>query len=278
MRRSASAITPWMLLVAVTAACGSDAGTDDSNASGGLAGSASGSAGVSGTAGAGKGGTAGTAGGSSGGGSSGVAGTSSSGGAGGGSAGASGSASGSSGSSATGGAAGVAGAQGGAGGAPQGGAAGGAGLAGASGATAGTAGGAGVAGAGGSAGAGGTAGTGGGGGDDALCADRTGGALVEAEVLGETLRFWTTNDAFIQELEDSIGAIPERIPLLELEDGRDCDSQWTFHFDPATPRFVDDWIDICDVELSRIEGDKTFYLANGDFCPRFMHVESVSAR
>jgi hypothetical protein len=272
MRAFASAITPWILLAALTAACGSETGTDGSNANGGVFGSVSGSAGVSGAAGAGKGGTAGAAGGSSGSGSSGVAGTSSSGGAGGGIA---GSASGSSGASATSGAGGGAGAAGGAGGAPQGGAAGAAGLAGASGSTSGTAGG-GASGAGGAAGGAGAAGTGGGG--DELCAERMGGALVEAEVLGETLRFWTTNDAFIQELEDSIGAIPERIPLLELADGRDCDSQWTFHFDPATPRFVDDWIDICDVELSRIEGDKTFYLANGDFCPRFMHVESVSVR
>lgn len=278
MRAFASRITPWSLVIALTAACGSEVGGDDSNASGGLAGFASGAAGVSGAGAVGNGGAAA---GSSGSGSSagaGIAGTSS--GAGGSTAGNAGSASGTSGAAGTSGvsgtigAGGVAGASAGGGGAPQGGAAAGAGLGGA----AGTAGSAGTA-PGGTAGNGGAAGSAGaGGGGDELCAERTGGALIEVEVLGETLRFWTTNDAFIQEVEESIGAIPERIPLLELEDGRDCDAQWTFHFDPATPRFVDDWIDICDVELSRIEGDKTFYLANGDFCPRFMRIERVTAR
>jgi hypothetical protein len=164
-----------------------------------------------------------------------------------------------------------------------GGASGSGGVAGASGAAMGGAAGGGTAGA--SSGGGGASGSGGagdggtgGGGSETLCLDREGGAMIDVDVLGEKLRFWTTNPAFIDEVQQSLGEIPERIPLLALADGTDCDATWTFHIEPSSPRFEDDWIDICDVELSRIEGDKTFYLANGDFCPRFMRIERIETR
>jgi hypothetical protein len=272
---------PWILATLLSAlACGEEAPPSDPSGIGGAAGSASGSAGGSGAP---PGGSAGTAGSMTAAGTSGAFGNS-------GSAGTSGTA-GTAAGGTTGGESGRAGsggvsAAGGAGGASTaGGASGFGGASGASGAPMGGASGAGQAGfssGGASAGSGGSGGAGDGGaagnGNETLCLDREGGAMIDVDVLGEKLRFWTTNAAFIDEVEQSLGEIPERIPLLALADGTDCDASWTFHIDPSNPRFEDDWIDICDVELSRIEDDKAFYLANGDFCPRFMRIERVETR
>jgi hypothetical protein len=160
---------------------------------------------------------------------------------------------------------------GGAGGAGAGGASGAAGRGGAtSGAGAGAGG---MAGSGGIAG-GGRGGAGGSGGASALCATRTGGALIDMTIAGEALRLWFTNTAFINEMEQNVGREAPRQPILDLVDGQDCDPRWTWHANPQNPRFASAQMDTCASWPSDVENDKGTWL-NTDWCPEMVHVVAV---
>jgi len=229
---------------------GSGPGGSSAGASSGGTGATSGTStggSVGGTAGAPQGGAAGSA---SAGASAGLGGAGGTGGTGA----ASGSGSGTAGEGGTGGIAGAAG--GGAGGAGAG--------AGGRGGSGGAAGSSGVGGRGGSGGAGG-----------ALCATRTGGALIDLSIAGESLRLWFTNAAFITEMEQNVGREAPRQPILDLVDGRDCDPRWTWHANPANPRFAPAQMDTCASWPSDVENDKGTWL-NTDWCPEMVQVVRVS--
>jgi hypothetical protein len=153
---------------------------------------------------------------------------------------------------------------------------GGVGGGGGTGATSGTSGSGGTAGSGGKAGAGagGKAGSGGSAGGGALCATRSGGALIDMSIAGETLRLWFTNTAFINEMEQNVGRTAPRQPILELIDGRDCDPQWTWHANPANPRFAPAHMDTCASWPSDVERDKNTWLID-DWCPDMVRVVAV---
>lgn len=184
-----------------------------------------------------------------------------------------GSASGGDGVSGTGGASGAASGMAGApGGGTNGGASGASGSAGRGGSGSGAGG---MAGAGGIAGAGGRGGgAGGSGGSGALCATRTGGALIDMTIAGEALRLWFTNTAFISEMEQNVGREAPRQPILDLVDGQDCDPRWTWHANPQNPRFATAQMDTCASWPSDVENDKGTWL-NSDWCPEMVQVVAV---
>jgi len=126
-----------------------------------------------------------------------------------------------------------------------------------------------------------TSGTGGAGGGDALCAERTDGALVDFTIVAESLRLWITNDAFIDEsIAQLAGDVQPRVPLFnDLVDGQDCDPQWSWHVDPQTVEFADFTIELCDGLPSHIEADKQYWLNTvSSYCPWSAVVAAVDDR
>jgi hypothetical protein len=123
-------------------------------------------------------------------------------------------------------------------------------------------------------GSGGTGGAGGSGGSNMLCATRTGGALIDMTIAGESLRLWFTNMAFINEMAQNVGREAPRQPILDLVEGRDCDPQYTWHANPATARFATAQMDICAAWPSVVEQNKDLWV-NSDWCPEEVHVVAV---
>ena len=122
--------------------------------------------------------------------------------------------------------------------------------------------------------------TGGMGGNGALCADRTGGALIDFAIADDTLRVWIENSAFIAEAERLLDAGETRVPMFStLLDGTDCDEQWTWHPDPADVEFADFTIELCDGTPSYIEENKAEWLDTvGSYCPWSARVTAVTER
>ena len=71
------------------------------------------------------------------------------------------------------------------------------------------------------------------------CPDRTDGAFVTLGVCGSTVKLWIRAPAFIDESASYVGttATP-RTPALALVAGSDCDPQWSWHVDDASPTWV----------------------------------------
>jgi hypothetical protein len=131
-----------------------------------------------------------------------------------------------------------------------------------------------------SSGRGGASGRGGTGGSGALCEDRTGGALVEFEIVEETFRVWIENAAFIAEAERLLDAGETRVPNFQtLIDGSDCDPQWSWHVDPNDVEFADFTIELCDAVPSYIEENKADWFDQvGQWCPWSARVTAVTQR
>ncbi|MDC3958669.1 hypothetical protein KEG38_32740 [Polyangium jinanense] len=134
---------------------------------------------------------------------------------------------------------------------------------------------------GGSGGQGGAGGQGGqGGGGSALCADRTGGALVTFDVVGQSLTVWITNQAFIDEAIQLKEQGTTRIPnFAEVIDGQDCDPKWTFHVDPEKATFVDATIELCDGTPEYVEEHTAEWIDQvKQYCPWNTKVTNVEVR
>jgi hypothetical protein len=127
-----------------------------------------------------------------------------------------------------------------------------------------------VGGAGGSSGAGGSAGE--------LCADYSGGAFIDFDIVEETLRVWVTNPSFITEAERLLAEDEARIPVFNtLLDGTGCDPQWSWRPDPMDLDFADFTIEICDGVPSYIERNKQEWLSSvGSYCPWSARVVAVT--
>ena len=102
-----------------------------------------------------------------------------------------------------------------------------------------------------------------------ICSGRAGGAMITFGFSGpETLRVWITNGPFIDKAKELLATGTGLIPVFPppLLDGRDCDSHWTWHPDPATPDWAEFTIEVCDGHPSDVEADKAYWLGIG-FCP-----------
>jgi len=97
--------------------------------------------------------------------------------------------------------------------------------------------------------------------DDAGTTAREGGALIELWVTDDTLWFWSTNDAFINEaIEIANGERPSRVPNLALRRGADCSQPTSFHVDSDDMEWADMAIEICDGRIVDIESDIDYWV------------------
>lgn len=114
----------------------------------------------------------------------------------------------------------------------------------------------------------------------ALCAERTGGALITFAICERTLTLWSTAGPFVDDAVAMLASGEERIPAFdELVDGTDCDAQWSWHADPAAMSFVDLAIELCDGCPFHIEEDKAYWLDTvGQYCPWTARVTAVDDR
>lgn len=114
----------------------------------------------------------------------------------------------------------------------------------------------------------------------ASCAARRGGAFVTLEVCGASVKLWSASAAFTDQAEAMwSGAAAARVPVLDLRPGADCDDQWSFHADPATPSFADAPGPACDACPATVQGNLTSWLASvGQWCPGAARVVAVDRR
>jgi hypothetical protein len=113
-----------------------------------------------------------------------------------------------------------------------------------------------------------------------LCSERSGGALIDFEIAGETLRVWLENAAFIAKAQQLLEADEQAIPVFNtLLDGQDCDQQWTWHPDGTDVEFADFTIELCDGLPSHIENDKAYWFDTVmNYCPWSAKVIAVDDR
>jgi hypothetical protein len=93
-------------------------------------------------------------------------------------------------------------------------------------------------------------------------------------IAGEPLRLWFTNQAFIDEMEANVGREAPRQPNLDLVEGQDCDSRWTWHADPENASFLPAHRGACSSWPSNVEADKGTWL-NTDWCPEQVQIVAV---
>jgi glucose/arabinose dehydrogenase len=110
-----------------------------------------------------------------------------------------------------------------------------------------------------------------------LCTGRAPGAVVTLDISGESLAVWIANDAFIDTAKQLLATGKRMIPSFTLADGRDCDSQWTWHPDPLSVAWGDAAIEVCDGLPSDVEADKAYWFSIG-FCPWTAVVTAVDDR
>jgi hypothetical protein len=79
------------------------------------------------------------------------------------------------------------------------------------------------------------------------CPDRVGGGFVtlgypngaSVACAGQVVKLWVRSASFLDDAVSYVGSTAlDRIPLLEVVAGADCDAAWTWHADPLSPTFV----------------------------------------
>ncbi|HRI70909.1 MAG TPA: hypothetical protein PK156_42035 [Polyangium sp.] len=123
-------------------------------------------------------------------------------------------------------------------------------------------------------------GGGNGGAPAALCAERVNGALVTFDIAGQTFSVWIENGAFIDEAKMLLAAGQQKVPVFnQVIDGRDCDSDWTYHVDPNDVGFADVTIELCDGTPQYIEDNKAEWISTvKQYCPWSAKVTAVDDR
>jgi hypothetical protein len=103
------------------------------------------------------------------------------------------------------------------------------------------------------------------------CEGRTGGAFVTLSVCGEAVKVWATAEAFVSRAEALVAdpsSVGGTVARFELALGTDCDSQWTWHTEPATAAFLAAPDGQCDACPSEVEGAVAYWFADvGTWCP-----------
>lgn len=113
----------------------------------------------------------------------------------------------------------------------------------------------------------------------AACAARGGGAFVTFEVCGSAVKTWAAAPAFIDQAALILAGAPPASPVLELVAGADCDDQWSFHADPATPTFTATPEAACDACPTTVQANLTYWLTTvRRWCPSAAAVVAVDRR
>lgn len=113
------------------------------------------------------------------------------------------------------------------------------------------------------------------------CADRTGGALVTFDIVGQTFRVWVTDGPFIDEALAQLGGAGARVPIFgTLVAGSDvCEPSYGFHVDPADVSFADAAIELCDGTPMYVdENFASWQTSVGTYCPWSANVVAVDDR
>lgn len=136
----------------------------------------------------------------------------------------------------------------------------------------------GIAGTAGQSGSSGTGGSGGSGG--ALCADRTGGALITFDIVGQSFTVWITNSTFIDAAITQTQTGMYQLPVFNtVLAGMDCDPQWDFHVDPEQVGFADFAIELCDGTPQYVNENLAEWMSTVvEYCPWAGQVQSVDDR
>jgi len=116
------------------------------------------------------------------------------------------------------------------------------------------------------------------------CPVRTGGAFVTFAVCapagssaGSSFKAWVTREPFIAEAEQLLVSGTPKIPVFEVRSGADCDGQWSWHVDPATPGFADFTVEVCDACPPYVEAHVGDFESVG-WCPWIARVVAVDRR
>ena len=113
------------------------------------------------------------------------------------------------------------------------------------------------------------------------CDTRTGGGFVQFTIQGDAWSTWTTDAAFLDEAKTFVAVAPaQAAPIFgAVIAGRDCDSHWVWHVDPAQAAWSDTFDPVCDEMPSIVEDNLTTWLASpGNYCPAEAVVVSVDDR
>jgi len=116
------------------------------------------------------------------------------------------------------------------------------------------------------------------------CATRTGGAFVTFAVCapagasqGSSVKIWSTRPAFIAEAETLLATGDPAVPVFGIRSGTDCDGQWSWHVDPATPAFASFTVEVCDACPGYVEAHQADFASIG-WCPWTARVVAVERR
>jgi hypothetical protein len=96
----------------------------------------------------------------------------------------------------------------------------------------------------------------------------------------DTFRFWSTDDAFVDQAEALLASGSTQVPTFEdLRLGTDCDPQWSWHVGPDAMSWSDFTIEVCDALPSYVEADPEGWIASvGRWCPWSAVVAAVDDR
>jgi hypothetical protein len=114
----------------------------------------------------------------------------------------------------------------------------------------------------------------------ASCADRHDGSIITFGFdgcSGSTAKLWVTEPGFVTSAVFYVGTTaPVLAPVFSLLDGVDCDAQWSWHVDPATPAFVTTVAAACDFCPQDVQASWTGSGANpATWCPSDAKVLAV---
>ncbi len=116
--------------------------------------------------------------------------------------------------------------------------------------------------------------------DPSTCGTRKGGAMIQIEVNGSNMTLWSTNPSFIAGAKELQASKRAKTAMFdEVNDGRDCDPQWTFHVDSAHMSWAQVTMEGCDGRPMDVERDKASWMKNVKrYCPWSARVVSVEER
>jgi len=116
----------------------------------------------------------------------------------------------------------------------------------------------------------------------AVCSNRSGGAFVVVGKCDQSMKLWTTQQAFIDRARALLAdpASPgNSVPVMTLFEGTDCDGQWTWRVDPEQIRFDSTTPpEDCDSCPRIIEQEKALRVTTiGVWCPLGVRILGVDA-
>jgi hypothetical protein len=101
------------------------------------------------------------------------------------------------------------------------------------------------------------------------CDTRTGGAFISFAVGDESLRVWSTNDAFIDAAIANMASDTRQNAVFgTILAGADCEPEHAWHLDPEDMSFADFSVEVCDGRPSDLDNDLAYWMDTVmQYCP-----------